>query len=405
MEEIIENNDSLDVDKSSDNSLNNENEVKAKGPRKSGIELLKIIGMLLIVISHVYCTITGVSSHASAEGITDYIVPIASTTDFSNIILRFVSVFGNLGNAIFFICSAWFLLDKEQSNKKRLFRLFCDLFIVNVLCLIGIICYKGFSTIGLKACIKSIFPFYFGQSWYVVYYILFVLISPFLNYVIKSLDQKKHFLIACILFVLYMVLSVVKAYPGSSNLVTWISFYFVISYFKNYGTKFINSKKANLIVLFSSIVLMLVLHLIINFAGMKISFLSGKVGLSKNCNFIIFFIAFSAFNLFNKMTFSSKAINYIASLTLVIYLFHDNVYIRVYIKPENWTWIYNNIGYQHFLLIFFGYALTLFAVSGIISLIYNLTLQKLVHKLSDKIYNLLANLIEWCQTKLINVIK
>ncbi len=378
-------------------------QTSVKTTRKSGIELLKIIGMLLIVISHVYCTVTG--SHSSAEGLTDYLVKIESTTDLSNIILRFVSVFGNLGNAIFFICSAWFLLDKETSNKKRLFRLFCDLFTINVLWLIGILCFKGYSTIGLKSCIKSIFPFYFGQNWYVVYYILFALISPFLNYIIKSLDQKKHLLISGILFVFYMVLSVAKSYPGQSNLVTWISFYFVISYFKLYGKNFTSSKKANLIVLTSSIILMLVLHLIINFAGMKISFLSGKVGLSKNCNFIIFFIAFSAFNLFNQTTFSSKVINYIASLTFVMYLFHDNLYMQKYIKPENWTWIFNNIGYQHFILIFFTYALFLFLISGIVSLIYNLTLQKLVHKLSDKIYNLLAKLIEFAQTKLINIIK
>ncbi len=402
MDNEIENNCLLNTQISSEESNENQ-QVKVKATRRSGIELLKIIGMLLIVISHVYCTITG--AHASAEGLTDYLVPIASTTDISNIMLRFISVFGNLGNAIFFICSAWFLLDKESSNKKRLFRLFCDLFTINVLWLIGILCYKGYSTIGLKSCIKSIFPFYFGQNWYVVYYILFALISPFLNYVIKSLDQKKHLLIASILFIFYMVLSTVRLYPGSSNLVTWISFYFVISYFKLYGNNFINSKKANLIVLITSIVLMLVLHLLINFAGMKISFLSGKVGFSKNCNFILFFIAFSAFNLFNKMTFSSKAINYIASLTFVMYLFHDNLYMQTYIKPENWSWIYNNIGYQHFILLFFGYALALFVISGIISLIYNLTLQKLVHKLSDKIYNLLAKLIAWSEAKLINIIK
>lgn len=378
---------------------------KAKPARKSGIELLKIISMLLIVFSHVYCAVKGVSPHVSLEGYTDYIVDIESTTNISNIILRLVSSFGNLGNTIFFTCSAWFLLDKETSNKKRLLRLFADLFTVNVLWLIAMLCYKGYSTLGLKTCIRSFFPFYFQMNWYVVTYVLFALIAPLINRVIKTLTKEQHFVISLVLFIFYMVFSIVKSYPGYSALVLWISFYFVISYFKLYGTNFIDSTKANVIVLISSILLMIVLHLVINFAGMKISFLSGKIAISKNCNFILFFTAFSAFNLMRKTTFSSKFINYVASLTLVIYLIHDNTFMQGYIKPEQWHWIYNNWGYNHFLLIFFGYGLALFIASALIAALYNLTLQKLVHMLSDKIYGLLAKLINWCQTKLIKVIK
>ena len=403
MNEIIENNDSFVVDTSSTTSLDNEAINKPKTPRKSGIELLKIIGMLLIVIYHVYMTISG--NHSSVEGLSDYIIKVESSTNFSNIILRMVSSFGALGNAIFFVCSAWFLLDKETSNKKRLLRIVADLFTINVLWLIAMLCYKGFSVIGIKACIKSILPFYFGHNWYVVYYVLFALVSPLINLVINKLSKEQHFIISLVLFILYMVCSTIRTYVASTNLVTWISFYFVISYFKKYGTNFINSKKANLIVLISSIVLTIILHLITNFAGLKISFLSTKIIWSKNCNFILFFIAFSSLNLMNKTTFSSKFINYFASLLIIVYLIHDNTYMIGYIKPETWSWIYNNIGYQHFLLIFFGYALALFLVSALIACIYNLTLQKLVHKLSDKIYILLSKLINWCQTKLINIIK
>ena len=123
MEEVIGNNDSFVVDTSSTTAKNNTDTNKVKTPRKSGIELLKIIGMLLIVIYHVYCTVSGV--HVSVEGLTDYVIKIESTTNFSNIILRILSTFGPLGNAIFFACSAWFLLDKETSNKKKIIKNCC----------------------------------------------------------------------------------------------------------------------------------------------------------------------------------------------------------------------------------------------------------------------------------------
>ena len=71
--------------------------------RNSGIELLKVIAMAMIVLSH--------AIPVEAEGVIDLGV---ATTDMQSNIIRFINCFGNIGNNIFVVCSAWFLLDSKK---------------------------------------------------------------------------------------------------------------------------------------------------------------------------------------------------------------------------------------------------------------------------------------------------
>ncbi len=94
------------------------------GQRKSGIELLKLLAMFLIVISHTVQTLRNPSSYVS---FSDYVLPLGSaTSDLQELLLNMFCYFGSLGNTIFFVCSAWFLLDRKQNNKKKLLQMAAD---------------------------------------------------------------------------------------------------------------------------------------------------------------------------------------------------------------------------------------------------------------------------------------
>ena len=188
-------------------------------------------------------------------------------------------------------------------------------------------------------------------------------------------------------------------------MVTWISIYFVITYFKLYGTDFCNSKKANWIVFGLGVVGTLTLILGTNFIGFKIGLFENQVKRwIKICNFLNLMISFSLLNLFSRLKFKSKFINYVSSLSLLVYVIHENILFRIYIRPRIWQWIYLNLGYSKLLLWEFLFIITLFSASCLIAALYKTTLQKLVAKLSDAIYKLLQRILNWIQNKLLHFI-
>lgn len=71
--------------------------------RNSSIELLKIVAVFLIVLSHSLPV-----NNSEAEW---YINIKSATSNVSYISMLFFSYCGQIGNEIFFICSAWFLVD------------------------------------------------------------------------------------------------------------------------------------------------------------------------------------------------------------------------------------------------------------------------------------------------------
>ena len=84
-----------------------------KPTRNSGIELVKVIAILLIVCSHVVQTLGG--------GNSDYTIDLSTaTTDWVRLLITMFRYSGALGNTLFFVCSAWFLLDSKQVSGQKI---------------------------------------------------------------------------------------------------------------------------------------------------------------------------------------------------------------------------------------------------------------------------------------------
>lgn len=84
--------------------------------RQSGIELLKIIGMVLIVIAHVQGSVIAAGRNWDCVQSMN-----TATENWQYVILMMFGYFGCLGNNIFLISSAWFLCGsgRKRSNKKN----------------------------------------------------------------------------------------------------------------------------------------------------------------------------------------------------------------------------------------------------------------------------------------------
>lgn len=352
--------------------------------RESGIELLKIIGIFLIIISHVTQTLYSPNEYFNI----DYVLEIKyATKDIQNLILAWFSSFGAQGNIIFFICSAWFLLESKKINEIKIIKLLTDVWFISVfiLCIFQI---GDWYNLSIKDIIKSIFPTIFATNWYITFYILFYLIHLGLNEIIFKRTQKELLIIIFLMLVLYFGLNYIKqGLFFTTHLMEFSTIYFVIAYIKLYLKEFSKNLKKNYLLLIFSILGIPILLISTNFLGLKISFLKDKLQYwNRNNSIFLLLSAIALFNVFKAKVFINRKINYISSLSLLIYVIHENLIIRTYLRPTIWIYIHKNIGYKNIVTVVLIYAMILFISAIILSCLYNIFIQKFVHNIASKIY-------------------
>lgn len=94
--------------------------------RDSGIELLKILAIFIIVIGHVVQTL-GTNPEITGYPAGTFIDLSKATMNIDVFILQNMRYLGLIGNAIFFICSAWFLCDDYKVSKKKIISMCVDI--------------------------------------------------------------------------------------------------------------------------------------------------------------------------------------------------------------------------------------------------------------------------------------
>lgn len=359
--------------------------VNRQTTRESGIELLKIFAMFIIVIAHMVQTLTTPDPQLSYQG---YVMDISrATTDVQTIILLILRHFGVFGNEIFFICSAWFLLKSDNYKKKKWFFMFLEIWVVSVLILI--ITYVSLhGNISKKILIKSIFPTTFANNWYLTCYLLFYPLHTVLNKVIKGMNQNQLFRSTAVLTVLYIFLSFIKKdLFYSSNLILWITIYFIMAYMQKYLMQYADSMKVNLTILILNAVGFVGIILLTEAAGHYIPAVSGKMThWVTDSNPFLIAVSIALFNIVRKIHFKSKAVNYISGLSLLIYIIHDNIVIRTYFRPLLWNFVYENYGYNYVIgwVLILAVAVFVFGLAG--AVLYTATIKKAVTKLGGRLY-------------------
>ncbi len=205
-----------------------------------------------------------------------------------------------------------------------------------------------------------------------------------------------------ILFFLYVICNTLKPklfFP--SVLILWVSLYLTMGYIKFYLPHLANHRNLNILIFVSSIGSFLVLTYLMNFLGLKITAFSHQV-LYWGSNYSVFWVlsGISLFNLFRNINFHSMLINKISSYMLLVYLFHENLLFRRYIRSNLFNWWYSLTGEENIIVAVISFALILFLSALIISIIFNKCFNPLIETVADKLYIL----INKCYGKLTNII-
>ena len=354
--------------------------------RESSIELLKLIGLFLIVLSHAVQTLGDSNNYIP---FTDYILDLSKpTTDPMVLLMIILRHSGVLGNMIFFVSSAWFLLDKKENNRQKWLLLFSEIFCVSVVCLLVTVFLRD-GEVDTGLAVKSLFPTTFSLNWYMTCYLCFLLIFPSLNRIIASLDQRHHLRVCLIMFLLYFGFNfIVKGLYFMTNLVLWIAVFFLVSYAKKYNLSLIENKKLNIAILFLSLLCHLTLILANNLLELKISRLQGKMLFSNaNTNPFLLISALCLFNILRTWSFHNRAINRFASLSMLIYLFHENIMVRTYFRPMYYQHIYVTYGYDHLLLWVCLFTCILFFFFFLVAFLWQKTAEQLLCLVVNHIYS------------------
>ena len=354
--------------------------------RESGIELLRLIAMFLIVVNHMIMSFCYTSAYFPD---TAYVMPINTVTkDWQRITIVFLRHGGNLGVMIFFICSAWFLIRTEKMDKRKWFRLLLDNWVISMtICFIVIGIERG---LDYDSVIKCLFPFLHSNNWFISCYLIFLIIAPFLNMIIRSTNKKTlfRFMLSMVIIALLMGY-VLRDSLFMSQVVDWFVLYFVVAYVKLYAPGFSSRKASNVYLFFAGFLGLLATILVSDMLAMaageaKMNVLNWNVV----CNPFIAAMALGLFNLFRQIKLKSQIINYTASLSLFVYLIHENILIRNLYRPIIWQKVYENWGYSFILLKLMILSLGVFLVSILLSIFYDQTIRRVVIKVGERLYDL-----------------
>ena len=279
--------------------------------RDSGIELFRILTMLLIVAHH-FVVHSGIMQSVSAS-------PNALRSSF----LLVFGAWGKTGINCFVLITGYFMCRSEITLKKFLKLLFeVEFYNVIFYCIFLSTGYESFS---LNNMWRALLPFADIGANFTQSYLLFYLFIPFLNILIRNLDEKKHALLALLCLFLYVGLGTL--FNVVMNYVSWfIVLYFVASFVRLYPRKIFDGKLVwgllTLACVFLSIFTVLLRARSVNDPG-----LHGEgyyLYLFDSNKILAFLTALCAFMFFRNIHFYSRAVNICASATFGILLLHDN---------------------------------------------------------------------------------
>jgi len=383
---LIDKNDISETSVESEITINNiETKPKPK-VRKSNIELLRILSILIIV-----------ASHFAYHGDYDFNYKELTTNRFW---VKFLLVGGKIGVNTFIFISGYFLVNSKGIKVFKVIKLLLQMLTYS-LAAYAFGRYLKLGNFDAHVLKLHLFPFSFEHWWFASTYLMLYILSPYINVFICSLNQKSHknFLITIAFFWCVLPTLTEQKY-NMNNLLWFIYIYCFAGYIKKYSLcKNFSSVKCLILSIlgYLSIYIYTVLFDLFIYYFVKNNEYSKYSGYFYKMNSIPSLVtSLFLFLAFTKMNFTSRFINFVAATTFGIYLIQSANFVSHYI----WKNIFKTHSYKksNKLIPYSIYVtLILFIVGSIIETIRIYTIEKLYIKLILIISEKLERLIKKIQ--------
>lgn len=301
------------------------------GGGESGIEVLRILLMLVIVAHH----------YVVNSGLTDVInqQPVLGFRDY------FLLIFGWGGKTAincFVLITGYFMCTSHITGKK-FFKLLGEIEFYNVLFYL-IFFISGYEPFSVKSFLKSVTPFYSIGSQFPSSYLVFFLLIPFINKLIGTLTQKEHGLLLLVCLGAYMVVPSFLFGTVPMNYIGWfVIVYLIGAYIRLYpiprgnDTKFWGIATAAMLILsWLSVAVLANIGILLNRTGLY------YYEVADSNKFLAVALSVCAFLLFKNLKLGCiRWINTVAASTFGVLMIHANSDTM-----RQWLWkdVLNNVG-------------------------------------------------------------
>lgn len=294
----------------------------AKKERNSNLELFRIISMLLIVAHHLVVN--------SGITVNVFLNPLSA----KSIFLLLLGGWGKMGINCFVLITGYFMCKSKITAKKFCKLLFEIEFYKIAVYLIFVI--SGYIDFTFKGMLKAVLPFTSIAQNFVGCFLVFYILIPFLNILIRNMTEKQHMYLMLLLGFVYVILGTVFGAGIQFNYITWfIVLYVFASYISLYPKKIFNNTIFWCIAFLSSFVLSAISIVALNYLDAKYNFLTAYFLMADSNKIMAFVTGFCGFMFFKNANIrSSKIINTIAASSFGVLLIHSNSQ-----EMRKWLWM------------------------------------------------------------------
>lgn len=294
--------------------------------RSSGLELMRMLCMLLIV-----------AHHYSVHG--GYDVFTADNLSAGVVFVQAVGMFGQAACSAFALISGFYMVERRTDRHyRRIVPLAAEMVFYSLgIWLISLLAGRPLSLADGQ---RAVFPFLW-EYWYVSYYLIFYLLIPFINPFVLGMSKRTFRRLLIIVYVLWTVIPTFAAKSWSfSDLDFFLVMYLTGAYIKlHVHQKASYDNRWNLAAALAAAALMVLS--VVGFAA---------VGYLLHSDFFVWNTAYfrdysklpavifavALFLYFSNVQFVSRTVNRLAGSMVGIYLIHDNYIARKFIWQTLW---------------------------------------------------------------------
>lgn len=288
------------------------NNIHTRPERDSAFELLRIISMFLIVASHY--SVHGILSHSL--GIVN---PVYSSLPMG----------GTLGVNCFVLITGYFTINSSLTFGKIARLLY------QVLCMTALISFAAYCVgapyfeLSTKHLIKSSIGI-LGNYWFINTYLVLILLSPFINKMLKNINQQEHCLCILTLVGLNYLAPFFRIPTYFHSVGQFITLYSIAAFIRMYGSSWrLSLSKFSLLTILLLVVGFLMIWLALQHRILGSIFFPFVVAHS---SLYLLLISSLIFVIFTRIHIRhSRIINFLAACTLGIYIFHEHALMRTFL--------------------------------------------------------------------------
>ena len=279
--------------------------------RKSNIELLRIVSMMLVLVTHACYVSLGPPTFSDI-----------STSLCSSILRGLSESMSDVCVNSFILISGWFGI---KCRLNRFLELIFQVLFINI------VIYILFKTLGIINSYNlqnwlDLFLFRNGAYWFVKAYIVLFILSPVLNAFVEHSGKRQleYFLLSFYLIqTIYGFYINVGWFSGGYSPLSFIGLYLIARYIKLYPNRFTRLNK------YADILLYFFVSLLTAICSLSMTYWWGKVGtvLFQNSSPFIVVSSVYFFLFFTKISFSSRFVNWISVSCFAAYIVHCSPFI------------------------------------------------------------------------------